>query len=109
MTKTLTEQWRDGTLPDGFYYMLIDCGAGEFTYINEVYDKCPQDYNDEYIKEVLAPVPSYDSLYNPECGIFPVLEIIVRNIENMQKRRTLTDLECGIKSQVVSLLKLWKV
>lgn len=58
MTKSLTEQWREGTLEFGFYYV---------SFPNEE----PQIYSSEYLKnyvnvkdgdniEVLAPVPSYD-------------------------------------------------
>ena len=112
MTKTLTEQWRDGTLEFGFYYV---------SFPNEE----PQIYSSEYLKnyvnvkdsdniEVLAPVPDYGSLYNPNdgripVGLFTVLKLIKRDIERHQKMRHLTDLECGIKSQVISLLKKWGI
>ena len=60
MTKTLTEQWREGTLPDGKYYIKLE---PNFT---ERYDVGYSEggdfalYNTEDIEEVLAPVPSYD-------------------------------------------------
>lgn len=58
MTKSLTEQWRDGELHFGFYYVKFP---------NEE----PQTYSSEYLKsfnvvkeagriDILAPVPSYD-------------------------------------------------
>lgn len=104
MTKTLTEQWREGTLPDGHYYVRSGWSKYiEVRYLGNVFF--------EGNIEVIAPVPSYESLYNPNdgmsttTGLFTVLKIIKRDIENAQKRRSLTDLECGIKSQVVSLLK----
>ena len=55
-------------------------------------------------------MPDYCSLYNPNdrrvpVGLFTVLKLIKMDIEQCQKTRHLTDLECGIKSQVVSLLK----
>ena len=59
MTKTLTEQWREGTLPDGKYYIKLE---PNFT---ERYDIGYSEggdfvlYNIEDIEEVLAPVPSY--------------------------------------------------
>lgn len=58
MTKTLTEQWREGTLPDGYYY-VVSKWSGKIE-INDYYEGCWQDLKEEYIKEVLAPVPSYD-------------------------------------------------
>lgn len=68
MTKTLTEQWRDGILQEGYYYinskkwgMLID------RYRDQIND-CGNKWRgfDNYqgvVDEVLAPVPSYDE-YN---------------------------------------------
>lgn len=65
MTKTLTEQWREGTLPKGNYYIVIT-GITEKKqimidyYIPELhhFEIKPSDC----ILEVLAPVPSYDEL-----------------------------------------------
>lgn len=59
----LTEQWKKGELPEGFYYikvkeeianypLLADCVEGlNYTYF--------LDYED-YVQQVLAPVPSYN-------------------------------------------------
>ena len=105
MTKTLTEQWREGTLGNGFYYVMSGWSTSiEIRYLGE-------SFFEGNIK-VLAPVPDYGSLYNPNdgripVGLFTVLKLIKRDIEQCQKIRHLTDLECGIKSQVVSLLKRW--
>lgn len=59
MTKTLTEQWREGTLPDGAYYILVDKYEQ-----NEPEMDVGVCYNSNFewwiVKEVLAPVPSYD-------------------------------------------------
>ena len=60
MTKTLTEQWREGTLEDGLYYCksIYD--------IEELYLDCryfwyplQQEGEPVDVQEVLAPVPSY--------------------------------------------------
>ena len=107
MTKTLTEQWREGTLKSGHYYVRSGFG----TYVETRY--LGEGFFEGNI-EVLAPVPSYRQLYGPNdgnipVGLFTVLKIIKRDIEQYQKIRHLTDLECGIKSQVVSLLKKWGV
>lgn len=112
MSKELTEKWRNCTLPNGVYYLQYD-NCLPFIYNSyQMIDlkKC----KDSGKVEVLAPVPSYRDLYgendgNMPTGVFTVLKIIKRDIENAQKRRSLTDLECGIKSQVVSLLKKWGV
>ena len=56
MTKSLTEQWREGTLPKGWYYML-DCDGKEwFRYLSGV--KPDTDFV-KCFKEVLGPVPDY--------------------------------------------------
>ena len=66
VSKTLTEQWKKGKLPSGFYYVK-----------NEFGNIFPADYSEDYdcigdrvikdfftevseIKEVLEPVPSYE-------------------------------------------------
>ena len=54
MTKTLTEQWREGTLPRGAYYVNR---LGEVRIYLVTYE---DDKNTHEIYEVLAPVPSYD-------------------------------------------------
>lgn len=63
MTKTLTEQWRDGTLKGGIYYLLLKDGTtvtDETVYIvgeKQLRWHCS---SFDFVKEVLAPVPSYD-------------------------------------------------
>ena len=56
MTKTLTEQWREGTLPCGAYYVnrLNEIRVYLVTYENEK--------NTHEIYEILAPVPSYEKV-----------------------------------------------
>lgn len=62
MTKTLTEQWREGTLPEGYYYTKLndDDGTIDMNYCWD--DGCFQDYCDNMVDEVLAPVPSYEKV-----------------------------------------------
>ena len=59
MTKTLTKQWREGTLKSGNYYTVCYKGwSGETFPCNLYYsERIGFDAN---VKEVLAPVPSYD-------------------------------------------------
>ena len=57
MTKTLTEQWREGTLPDGYYYTK---GAfDDDIYISHLDYEIEEDKRLP-VEEVLAPVPSYE-------------------------------------------------
>lgn len=65
MTKTLTKQWREGTLKGGFYYLEMNDGlvvvdhtiyvVGEKIYRWEL-------SSIDYVKEVLEHVPSYDKV-----------------------------------------------
>ena len=63
MTKTLTEQWREGTLPDGEYYVKTTRYKDVKWYLAMAgvlwYDMYNPIYKDEVV-EVLAPVPSYE-------------------------------------------------
>lgn len=52
MSKELTEQWRNGTIDYGLYYVRIGC-RNDVTIAHTI----EEDLN---VKEVLAPVPSYE-------------------------------------------------
>lgn len=63
MTKTLTEQWRDGTLPEGCYYILTKDGhikKERTCFYSHTDGQCFSFTDNIDIEEVLAPVPSYD-------------------------------------------------
>lgn len=67
MSKELTEQWRNGTLPEGWYYLKVKSELANYPVIAECVTtfNCQDvysyfyDYDDCSIEEVLAPVPSY--------------------------------------------------
>lgn len=65
MTKTLTEQWREGTLPLNHYYVKTKIGKygidNTVLTFDEDKPRTKLAYSD-YTKEVLAPVPSYDEV-----------------------------------------------
>ena len=54
---TLTKQWKKGELEDGCYYVRTDNGIENWEYI---YTHLGFGYCEDKIKEVLAPVPSYE-------------------------------------------------
>lgn len=56
-SQDLTEQWKKGELEEGFYYIIKEKGNEEFDYwFGEFWENS---WNFD-IKEVLAPVPSYE-------------------------------------------------
>ena len=62
MTKSLTEQWRDGKLPNGDYYIKVRGNLTKkefFTYDNCINGKWAYTLDGNVI-DVIAPVPSYD-------------------------------------------------
>ena len=62
MTKTLTEQWRDGTLAGGDYYIKTT-GFGIDKIIINYYEEELKQFDglcDCAVAEVIAPVPNYD-------------------------------------------------
>ena len=63
MTKALTEQWREGTLDDGYYYLKMkdkEVVIDHTEYIFWAKEIRWENKDNNYIKEVLAPVPSYE-------------------------------------------------
>ena len=57
--KSLTRQWQEGKLKEGYYYTLLDTDS-KMIEINYCWDDgCFQDYCDNMIDKVLAPVPDY--------------------------------------------------
>ena len=84
MTKTLTEQWREGTLPDGAYYILVDKYEQ-----NEPEIDVGVCYNSNFewwiVKEVLEPVPTYEEynelLRHSELSRNLVYEVLVNQKE----------------------------
>lgn len=57
MNKELTEQWKNGTLEEGWYYLSI---VPSKKCIDYYYGKDFERYNEWAITKVLAPVPTYD-------------------------------------------------
>lgn len=63
MTKTLTEQWCEGTLNGGVYYLLLRDGTtvtDQTVYIVGEKQLRWHYSSFDFVKEVIAPVPSYD-------------------------------------------------
>lgn len=76
-TPTLTEQWRNGTLPEGMYYVSLHNGD-EISFI--WLDKIKHSVYFEVYKEVLAPVPTYAEFKD-----------LMSNLQYVDKCRKLTE------------------
>lgn len=59
MSKELTEKWRNGTLEIGWYFIRIKDGRC----VKDYFKKDFEVFFDTYIKEVLAPVPTYKEFF----------------------------------------------
>lgn len=87
MTKTLTEQWREGTLERGYYYYKTKVGAKVIGY--QCFGlKFPYDYNHntiDSVEEALYHVPSYEEytelLRHSELSRNLVYEVLVNQKE----------------------------
>ena len=69
MTKTLTEQWREGTLLEGYYYIRWSFNIDdEPSYMIDFYDRenfvggAFINKQHKFIDEVMCVVPSYDEI-----------------------------------------------
>lgn len=90
MSKELTEQWRNGTLPNGGYYVKDwDGTINRFVAQNKILwrDLNNPIYTSERI-EVLAPVPTYDQFVEltEKADQFSQMEKKVEELENRLKQ-----------------------
>lgn len=64
MTKSLTEQWKDGELEEGYYYLIVKDMDGiiidSFDTWYHVKGNPVKQFTYVDIQEVLAPVPTFD-------------------------------------------------
>lgn len=67
MTKTLTEQWKSGKLPEDCYYILTKNGhikKERTCFYSHTDEQCFCFTSNNDIEEVIAPVPSYEEYCN---------------------------------------------
>ena len=86
-SEQLTEQWKKGELPNGWYYIKI----ADIVFIDFFEGKVWQNKKDEYIDEVLAPVPSYDEWQASENYI-DYLKQCISVYESKDKQATETSI-----------------
>lgn len=84
-TSTLTEQWRNGTIKAGYYYVTFQKGYGE----DVIPHICFISHSSSFkIKKVFAPVPSYNDWI--EYGTESYSEMVTKC---SQLEKTIHDLE----------------
>lgn len=117
MSKGLTENWKKGKIKGGYYYLLMNDGSirvSKTVYIVGENRFWWDNASIDFVKEVLAPVPSYDEIKRLQEKLSEaetIFKIIKRNMENpnWHKDRPLTDLEIAIKSQVCGYIERYGV
>lgn len=75
-SQDLTEQWKKGELEQGHYYLKDD----EYIFIDHFNGVSFEETCDFEIKEVLAPVPSYEECKCLETGII-LADSLIKNTE----------------------------
>lgn len=83
MTKTLTEQWKNGELLAGLYYFRKNDGLIYIEFHDDYRGFCTPE---EYIKEVLAPVPSHSEYQKLQKR----LEIATKALKEINKNYRFT-------------------
>ena len=92
MSKELTEQWQNGTLEDEDYYVKIDNDIIIDYYFNEHWNWIEYEQS---IKEVLAPVPTYDQFVDltEKANQFSQMVKKVERLEQLLESETLAKQE----------------
>ena len=88
----LTEQWKAGELPSGYYYIIV---KKEFSNRIDFYNSSATiwSYNsNDVIKQVLAPVPSYQEYLESEshCAVYSEVNKSLKE-ENQQLKELLRE------------------
>ena len=79
MTKTLTEQWREGKLPAGSYFFNCVGGVERVDFFDGIEWARTKDFR---IEEILAPVPAYNVWKN----IHEQWKVAIPQIERLEKQ-----------------------
>lgn len=94
MTKSLTEQWKDGELEEGYYYIIVKDMDGiiidSFDTWYHVKGNTVKQFSYVDIKEVLEPVPTYEDflIHRDYCRDHQKLLV-----ENMKLKERLKEAE----------------
>ena len=92
MNKELTEQWRDGTLPQGYYYTKITNMLDKERIMIDYY--IPELHHfevmpTEYVKEVIVEAPSYEEyqdIIQQNVNQESAIETYIEDIKRLQEQ-----------------------
>lgn len=103
MTKTLTEQWREGTLPVGSYYIKLVGDVERIDFFEGLEWERTKDFG---IEEVLGPVPGYneylvlsDFKKIEEDAIYNLVKIHTEQLEKQLEIATKALKDIQVRSQ----------
>ena len=105
MTKSLTEKWKNEQLEDGFYWLKVNVGCGDYIDIVK-YNSDDVDfarYYNDCIKEVIEKVPSYEEyqvLLSDQLAKNEVVEInaeLLHKIEQLEKQIKMVEYKGKVK------------
>ena len=111
MTKSLTEKWKDGELEEGFYYILFASRFGKDYIAIDMFIQDEKDFmysSCEDVKEVLAPVPSYDEYKELlDLNVYEKLQKQLKEANHILKDVFISN--AYYKSKQAQYLKKWGV
>ena len=106
-SEQLTEQWRKGELPNGYYWIRLSWGGmvimAYHTAFDGLFELDDHYYDSDEISEVLAPVPSYDEW---QASYNCMLENEVLRLKNAQLKELLKECIPYFNALVEKRLKL---
>ena len=90
-SEQLTEQWKKGELPNGYYWIRLSWGGmvimAYHTAFDGLFELDDHYYDSDEISEVLAPVPSYEEWQASE-KYNKHLEEVIKTYERKEKQHT---------------------
>ena len=98
-SEQLTEQWKQGELPNGYYWIRLSWGGmvimAYHTAFDGLFELDDHYYDSDEISEVLAPVPSYEEW---QASYNCMLENEVLRLKNAQLKELLKECKEVIKN-----------
>ena len=106
-SEQLTEQWKKGELPNGYYWIRLSWGGmiimAYYTGFDGLFELDDHYYDSDEISEVLAPVPSYEEW---QASYNCMLENEVLRLKNAQLQELLKECIPYFNALVEKRLKL---